>query len=371
MHVSRRGSQALALGAGVAALFALVTPAGFATSTAVPAVTFVESGPASVVAGAPVIYSLTATNTGATATDPVVITDTLPAGFFVTTATFGSPSVPCVVTGVAATGQTVTCGGPVGVVIPLGGSLTASITAVPSVAGTFANAATLTAPGNGIPNSLTSNSVPTTVTGTLTCFGAAPTILSDDAVIDGTAGDDVIMGLGGNNTIDGGAGNDKICGGGGNDHLYGGSGNDSLAGGEGSDVVDGGAGSNTLRGDSDTTQQGPWPGGRHNRRHGRDGRNGHDTLICQHQLDTCDGGFGGNGGNRGNRGNRDDRIIFVGGDDHNGGRNGHHHGYHDFAATKPGTPAKPGVKPAAKPIVKPAAKPAPAVAGTAPVAPKA
>jgi Ca2+-binding RTX toxin-like protein len=381
MRVSRRGSQALALGAGVATLLAVSAPHSWAANPHSDAVTVVKLASASsVAAGALLTYTITATSTVA---QILTITDTLPAGFnvksasFVTNANPAPAPVDCTVAPATiplnTSTQLVTCG-PVGVTAAApGNAVTATITAVPLVTGNnILNTANAVGSVDAGPSA---GSVQTTVTGSpITCFGAVPTIVGTPGndTITGTNGDDVIVGLGGNDIIDGGAGNDKICGGDGNDHLYGGLGNDSLAGGRGSDVVDGGAGTNTLRGDSDTTtQQNPWPGDG-NHRHGNfggDGRDGgRDTLICQRTIDTCDGGF---------RGNNDDNIIYVGQDpfDHNGDRNGrghhrrhrHHGDFHDFAANKGTAPAQPAAKPGAKPAVKPA----PAVAGTAPVAPKA
>jgi uncharacterized repeat protein (TIGR01451 family) len=379
MRVSRRGSQALALGAGIAALIAVAAPHGYAASMPEPhanALAVVKiSNPASVAAGSLLTYTITVTN-DTVATSATTLSDPLPAGFNVQSATFvtnanpapaAAPCAAAVTTpGTLATQvQTVTCAlGPLTAASP-GNAATVTITAIPLVTGTnLQNTATATAPEYATAYSSTAQ---TTVTGSpVTCFGSVPTIIgtpgNDDIL--GTSGDDVIVGLGGNDVIDGGEGNDKICGGDGDDHLYGGRGNDSLAGGDGSDVVDGGSGTNTLKGGSDSTnQQGPWPGGNHHNGN-RDGRNGHDTLICQRNIDTCDGGF---------RGNNNDNIVFIGQDrnGHDGDHHGRHHRHHrgdfrDFAANK-GTP----MKPAAKPVAKPLDKPAPAVAGTKPVAPKA
>jgi hypothetical protein len=391
MHVSRRGSQALALGAGVATLLAIAAPHGYAASSRAsdisPALTFtktVSAGPYTV--GTPLTYTLTLAPVGA-AVHLGTLTDPVPAGLVVTGATTDDPGTTCTVAPLASApqatpvSQTVSCAiGTIGA----SSHLTISIAATPVDAGTFTNTATVPAqPATTSTGTQSATAPAVTVAGqSLRCFGFVPTIFGTpaDNTIDGTPGNDVIVGLGGNDTIDGGAGDDRICGGDGNDHLYGGSGADSLAGGNGSDVVDGGAGADTVRGGSETNT----PFATSAKHHGpddwyRDGNRdrGHDVLICERQ-DSCGNDFhslstsNANAADRhhNDRGNRNEQIIWVPLQDHNGGHNGrrgNHRGYSDFAATKPGTPAKPGMKPAAKPVVKPA----PAVAGTAPVAPKA
>jgi uncharacterized repeat protein (TIGR01451 family) len=388
MHVSRRGSQALALGAGVATLLAIAAPHGYAASTrasAITGLTFTKSvSPGPYLVGSPVTFTLQLSNTSAGNITINPVSDPLPAGLVVTNAVpSDAPASTCTVSPATATvqaapvGQTVVCHPGV---IGSGSSFTITITAMPVDSGSYNNIATATSGAN---TQMATLATPIQVTGTaLRCFGSVPTIFGTpgDDTIDGTDGTDVIVGLAGNDTIDGGKGDDKICGGDGNDHLYGGSGADSLAGGNGSDLVDGGAGVDTVRGGSDSNT----PFATSAKHHGpddwyRDGNRdrGHDVLICERQ-DSCGNDFhslstsNANAADRhhNDRGNRNEQIIWVPLQDHNGGHNGrrgNHRGYSDFAATKPGTPAKPGMKPAAKPVVKPA----PAVAGTAPVAPKA
>jgi Ca2+-binding RTX toxin-like protein len=91
----------------------------------------------------------------------------------------------------------------------------------------------------------TSTSTSSTLPGTTTCGGLAPTVTGTNGSdnITGTSGPDVIQGLGGDvicggdgtDRIFGGAGNDRIFGDACNDQLFGEADNDSLAGGPGAD----------------------------------------------------------------------------------------------------------------------------------------
>jgi Ca2+-binding RTX toxin-like protein len=385
MRVSHRGSQALALGAGVASLLAIVAPHGYAASARpmpITNLTFTKTvSPGPYTAGAPLTYTLTLAANGG-AVNLGTLTDPLPAGLVVTSVTTSDPGTPCTVTppttGTPTTtpvSQTVNC--PVGV-IGNTSSLTVTIVAVPVDPGTFTNTATVpqAAPGTA---TATATAGPITVGGqSLRCFGFVPTQLvvttPGPNTIDGTNGPDVIIGGPGNDTIDGEGGDDYICGAGGNDHLYGGSGNDHLAGGRGSDFIDGGAGHNVLRGGRDTIGFGPFTASTDHRWRHR----GHDrdTLVCQRGIDDCRSGFGGDRGDRGDgrggwdgRGDNNVRIIFIPERGDRFGRDGDGR-FNDFSAKK-GAPAKSVTKPVAKPMVKPEPKQGPAVAGTAPVAPKA
>jgi uncharacterized repeat protein (TIGR01451 family) len=110
-----------------------------------PDVSIVKTGPTSAVVGTPFSYTLTATNTGAVAADPVVITDVIPAN-----TTFVSASAPCTFDSGTAT---VTCDeGSLG----LGANVAATITVVPTVAGQdIVNTGTVT-PEDATPNDNTS-----------------------------------------------------------------------------------------------------------------------------------------------------------------------------------------------------------------------
>lgn len=94
----------------------------------------------------------------------------------------------------------------------------------------------------------------------LACLGKAPTIVSDEARIEGTPAHDVILAGEGDNEIYGLGGNDTICASGGDDTIYGGRGNDSVDGGPGRDRIFGENGNDTLNGaagDEDAVDGGP------------------------------------------------------------------------------------------------------------------
>jgi len=395
MRVSRKGSQALALGAGVATLLAISAPHGWAKeAVAGQDLSVTKTGATTATTGSLFSYTVTVTNVGTAVSDPNTLTDTLPVGLVPSSATIAvAPSAggPC-----AIAGQTVTCIVPaLGISPAPASSAVATISVFAATAGAYNNMASIAAVAPEAANANNTGSAATTVTGNaITCFGAAPTIVgtAGDDTLNGTSGNDVILGLGGNDTIDGLQGDDKICGGDGNDHLYGGSGADSLAGGNGSDLVDGGAGKDVVKGGSDQASTHSWSAshngpndwyhdGNRNRDHGR------DVLICERQ-DTCGEGFDqfhnlstdAAGRHYRGRGDGNDRIIWVplqDGRGRHGGHGNHGDGWdHNFSADKKSAPVKPGMKPGMKPVkpaVQPAAKPLakPALADAKPVAPKA
>ncbi len=126
-----------------------------------------------------------------------------------------------------------------------------------------------------------------------------------DNEINGRASDDLIFGRGGNDRILGGDGSDVLHGGGGDDFMAGGpqadiingnAGNDLLKGGAGSDELNGGDGDDSVNGgkngdvlsggnDNDTVAGG---GGGDNVK----GGSGNDTVIGNKGRDTVSGGAG-------------------------------------------------------------------------------
>lgn len=101
-----------------------------------------------------------------------------------------------------------------------------------------------------------------------TCFGRAPTIESNAAVIYGTSGSDVIIGGPASQVIYAGGGRDFVCAGGGDDTIYGQTGRDNLAGEGGDDTLEGGNHDDEM-----------WGG------------NGDDTLIGGPGNDYLNGGW--------------------------------------------------------------------------------
>jgi trimeric autotransporter adhesin len=93
--------------------------------------------------------------------------------------------------------------------------------------------------------------------------------VSENDLLDGTAGDDLLDGGAGHDTLNGLGGNDTLLGGRGQDMLYGGDGADTLQGGGGRDQLYGDAGNDLLEGGGDA-----------------------DTLLGGAGDDTLDGGTG-------------------------------------------------------------------------------
>jgi uncharacterized repeat protein (TIGR01451 family) len=187
-----------------------------------------SDSPDPILAGQELTYTVSISNAGPSATG-ATLTDTLPAA----------------VTYVSATPSSGTCGESGGVVtcglgtLASGGVATVTIKVQPQSAGTIVNSATVSGTVADPDSSDNTDTESTTVDSTLSCNGAAATIVgtSNNETINGTSGNDVIVGLEGNDTINGLGGNDKICGGPGNDTLNGGGNADTMSGGSGLDNV--------------------------------------------------------------------------------------------------------------------------------------
>jgi uncharacterized repeat protein (TIGR01451 family) len=214
--------------------------------------------------GSNLTYAIGVENLGPTPATGVTVTDNLPRGVDLVSAT--GPSGAC-----AVQGGKVTC--PVGSLNPVGvnygGSpVTVTIVVVPRRTGTIRNTATVKGDQKDPAKGNNKATAETRVSGAPTCRGVPATISGTpggDELL-GTRGPDVIVGLGGNDRILSRAGRDLICAnsgrdfiasgtaadrvfaGPGRDRLLGHGGPDLLKGQDGADRLKGGRGSDRLRG---------------------------------------------------------------------------------------------------------------------------
>jgi uncharacterized repeat protein (TIGR01451 family) len=214
--------------------------------------------------GAQLTYTISVENLGPSPATGVIVTDDLPKGVGLVSAS--GPSGPC-----AVKGSKLTC--TIGALAPVGinyGGSPASITVVivPHSAGTIRNTATVKGDQKDPANANNKATATTRVLGAPTCRGLTATVSgsSGDDVLFGTPGPDVIVALSGNDRIASRAGRDLICAGSGHDRvdagtaadrvfaaagrdrLLGRGGPDLLKGSGGNDVLKGGRGSDRLRG---------------------------------------------------------------------------------------------------------------------------
>jgi uncharacterized repeat protein (TIGR01451 family) len=272
-----RSRGALWILVGIASLTGLA----FAASGAAAPQTATDLGvtnsdsPDPVHVGATLTYTIGVENHGPLVATGVTVSDSLPKGVDLVSAT--SPSGQC-----SAKGRKVTCA--LGS-IPFGGinysgGAGVTIAVIPRETGTITNTASVRG-GQKDPVAANNSAVATTVVlGPATCRGVAATITgtAGDDVLLGTGRPDVIVGFGGNDTIRAGAGQDLVCAGAGNDFLVGGSAADRLFGGTGRDRLLG-------RGGPDLLKAGP----------GNDvlkGGRGADRLRGGSGFDRCRGGAG-------------------------------------------------------------------------------
>ncbi|HEU5106870.1 MAG TPA: hypothetical protein VFU11_13650 [Solirubrobacterales bacterium] len=223
-----------------------------------------SDSPDPVSVGSQLTYTIGVENLGPEVATNVTVTDNLPRGVDLVSAT--GPSGNC-----AAQGGKVTCAfgalKPVGV--NYGGTqATATIVVVPRETGTIRNTATVKADQKDPVNGNNKATASTRVIGAPTCRGVAATVTGTpgDDVLLGTPGPDVIVALAGNDRVVSRAGRDLICAGGGADavgagtaadrvfagggpdRLLGRGGPDLLKGSAGNDVIKGGGGADRLRG---------------------------------------------------------------------------------------------------------------------------
>lgn len=235
-----------------------------------------DDSPDPISVGAVLTYTIGVENRGPSPATGVTVTDTLPRGVDLVSAS--GPSGDC-----AVSGRKVTC--PVGALSPTGvkygGSpATVTIGVMPQRIGTLRNTATVSGvekdPASG--NNRTAES--TRVIGARTCRGAPATAsgTAGSDVLVGTAGPDVIVALGGHDQIISLSGRDLVCAGPGNDfvgagtaadRVFAGPGRDRLVGRGGPDLLKGSAGNDVLKGNG-----------------------GSDRLRGGNGFDRCRGGAG-------------------------------------------------------------------------------
>ena len=226
--------------------------------------------------GAGLTSTIAVENLGPSPAGGVTVTDDLPKGVDLVSAS--GPAGPC-----PAKGGKVTCA--VGSLNPIGvdyGGTSAQVTivVVPRRTGTIRNSATVRGDQKDPVNSNNKATALTIVLGTVSCRGVAATVsgTTGDDVLFGTPGPDVVAALAGNDRVYGLAGRDLICagrgadrvasgsaadrvfGGAGPDRLIGRGGPDLLKGSAGNDVIKGGRGSDRLRGGRGFDRCLPGPG---------------------------------------------------------------------------------------------------------------
>jgi uncharacterized repeat protein (TIGR01451 family) len=226
--------------------------------------------------GSSLTYAIGVENLGPSPATGVSVTDNLPKGVDLVSAT--GPSGPC-----AVQGGKVTC--PIGNLDPVGvnyggAQVTVTIVVVPRSAGTLRNTATVKGDQKDPANGNNKATASTRVLGAPTCRGVAATIsgTAGDDVLLGTPGPDVIAALGGSDRIVSRSGRDLVCGGGGADYVASGTATDRVFGAAGPDRLLGRAGPDLLTGSA-----------------GNDvikGGGGADRLRGGRGLDRCRGGAG-------------------------------------------------------------------------------
>lgn len=280
----RRGFR-LALGMVPAVLLAILVVAS--TGSAAPAgsanlkVTKADSpDPARV--GANLTYTIGVENLGPLPATGVTVTDNLPKGVDLVSAT--GPAGPC-----AAQGGKVSCA--IGSLNPVGvnyGGAPAQVTivVVPRVAGTIRNTATVKGDQKDPVNSNNKATATTRVLGAAGCRGFTASVVGTPGadVLVGTPGPDVIVAFGGSDRISGLAGRDLVCAGSGADRIGAGSAADRVFAGGGPDVLLGRGGPDLLKGSggNDLLKGGP---GSDRLRGGR----GYDRCLPGPGLDSVRG----------------------------------------------------------------------------------
>ncbi len=205
--------------------------------------------------GESLTYAIGVENLGPTPATGVTVTDNLPRGVDLVSAT--GPSGNC-----AVQGGKVTC--PVGSLNPVGVNYggtpaTVTIVVVPRRTGTLRNTATVKGDQKDPANGNNRATATTQVLRPPFCRGVAATVsgTAGDDVLVGTAGPDVIVAFRGNDRIVSRSGRDLICAGSGADYVgagsaadrvFGGAGPDRLLGRGGPDLLKGSAGNDVLKG---------------------------------------------------------------------------------------------------------------------------
>lgn len=214
--------------------------------------------------GGQLTYTIGVENLGPTPATGVTVTDNLPNGVDLVSAS--GPSGAC-----AVQGRNLTCA--IGDLAPIGvnyggNPVNVTVVVVPRKIGTIRNTARVKGDQKDPANANNKATASTRVLGAPTCRGFAATIsgTAGDDILPGTPGPDVIAALGGDDRIVARSGRDLICAGagrdyvaagtaadrvfgaGGGDRLLGRGGPDLLQGSGGNDILKGGRGADRLRG---------------------------------------------------------------------------------------------------------------------------
>lgn len=251
----RLASRWLAVGALSVAAFVFATAGSAAEPGSANLKVSKADSPDPVRVGASLTYTIGVENLGPDPATGVTVTDNLPGGVDLVSAS--GPSGSC-----AVQGGKVTCA--VGSLKPTGvnygGSpVTVTIVVIPRQAGTIRNTATVKGDQKDPVSGNNKATTTTRVLGAPTCRGVAATIsgTSGNDTLLGTPGPDVIVALGGADRIVSRAGRDLVCAGSGNDYVgagsaadrvFAGAGRDRLLGRGGGDVLRGSGGNDVLRG---------------------------------------------------------------------------------------------------------------------------
>jgi uncharacterized repeat protein (TIGR01451 family) len=226
--------------------------------------------------GGQLTYAIGVEDLGPAPATGVTVTDNLPKGVGLVSAT--GPSGAC-----ATQGGKVTCaiGSLTPTAVKYGGSpATVTIVVTPLNTGTIRNTATVKGDQKDPVNANNKATAATRVLGAPTCRGATATISGTPGndVLAGTSGPDVIAALGGGDRVVSRSGRDLICAGSGNDYVGAGSASDRVFGGTGRDRLLGRGGPDLLKGSG-----------------GNDvlkGGGGSDRLRGGGGFDRCRGGTG-------------------------------------------------------------------------------
>jgi uncharacterized repeat protein (TIGR01451 family) len=205
--------------------------------------------------GTNLTYTIGVENLGPTPATGVTVTDNLPRGADLVSAT--GPAGNC-----AAQGGKVTCA--IGSLNPIGVNYggtpaTVTIVVVPRRTGTIRNTATVKGDQKDPVGGNNKATASTRVLGAPLCRGVVATVsgTGGNDVLVGTSGPDVIVALGGSDRIVSESGRDLICAGSGADYVgagtaadrvFGGAGPDRLLGRGGPDLLKGSAGNDVLKG---------------------------------------------------------------------------------------------------------------------------
>ena len=226
--------------------------------------------------GASLTYTIGVENLGPDSATGVTVTDNLPKGVDVISAS--GPSGAC-----AVQGGKVTCA--IGSLNPIGvnyggAPATVTIVVVPRRTGTLRNTATVKGDQKDPASGNDKATATTRVLGAPTCRGVAANVSGTpgDDVLIGTPGPDVIVAFGGADRIVSMAGRDLVCAGSGSDHVGAGSAADRVFGGAGTDRLLGRGGGDLLKGSlgNDVLKGGRGP----------------DRLRGGRGIDLCRGGPG-------------------------------------------------------------------------------